>query len=107
MATTIEQVPANVNIEVAIDDSFSSLVDFSIVLTGYTVTAYVDKNDGTQTAFTIATTDLAAGQVTISLTKAQITALGAGVHHWFLRYGNGTIERRALAGNFTVYQYNA
>lgn len=107
MAITLEQTPAEVHIEVAIDDSFSSLVDFSIVLTGYTVTAYVDKNDGTQTAFTIATTDLSAGQVTISLTKTQITAIGAGVHKWYLRYGNGTIERRAFAGNFTVYPYNA
>jgi hypothetical protein len=107
MTITIEQIPAAVSIEVAIDDSFSSLVDFSIVLTGYTVTAYVDKNDGTQTAFTIATTDLAAGQVTMSLTKTQITAIGAGTHKWYLRYGNGTIERRAFAGNFTVYQYNA
>ena len=105
MTITLEQVPAEVNIEVAIDDSFSSLVDFSIVLTGYTVTAYVDKNDGTQTAFTVVNTDLAAGQVTISLTKTQITALGEATHRWYLRYGNGTIERRALAGNFKVTRY--
>jgi hypothetical protein len=105
--TTLTQTPAAVNIEVAVDDSFSSLVDLSISLAGYTVTAFVDKNDGTQTAFTVTTTDLANGQITISLTKAQITAIGAGVHHWYLRYGNGTIERRAFAGLFTVYTYSA
>lgn len=107
MTVTIEQVPAHVDIEIAVDDSFSSLVDLSISLVGYTVTAFVDKNDNTQTAFTVATTDLSAGQVTISLTKTQITAIGVGLHRWYLRYGNGTIERRAFAGKFTVYQYNA
>jgi hypothetical protein len=103
-AVTLEQVPAEVHIEVAVDDSFSSLVDLSISLTGYTVTAVVEHNSGSTTSFTVVNTDLSAGQVTISLTKAQITAIGVGVHHWYLRYGNGTVERRAFAGDFRVVQ---
>lgn len=73
--TTITQIPAGVDIEVAVDDSFSSLVDFSISLTGYTVTAFVDKNDGSQVEMTVTNTDLSVGQVTISLTKSQITSI--------------------------------
>ena len=103
----LTQIPAVVNISTAVDDSFTSLIDLSISLSGYTATALVDHQDGTTAAlsFDIVETDLSNGQVTISLTKTQITALGVGVHDWYFRYGNGTIERRALAGKFTVVEY--
>lgn len=105
MAEELEQIPAHVNIRVAIDDSFSSLIDLSISLTGYTVTAFVEKTDGTTQAFTVTNTDLAAGQVTISLTAAQVTAIGEGAHKWYYKYINGSIARRAFAGQFQVIKY--
>lgn len=103
--TDLIQQPAEINILVAIDDSFSSLVDLSISLTGYTVTAFVDKLGGGSEEFTVVNTDLAAGKVTISLTSAQIASIGDGLHHWYWRYTNGTISRRAFAGTFKVIQY--
>ena len=110
MTATLNQTPGDLNINVGLGDSLSRLLTFTqnaapLVLTGYTVTAFADKNDGTQTAFTIVNTNLAAGQVTISLTAAQVTSLGAGTHHYYVYYTNGTIARRAAAGDFVVFQY--
>ena len=105
--TDLTQLPAEINIEAVVRDSFSSLVDFDIDLTGYTVTAYVDPVDGgTQTAFTIVETDLSAGQVTISLTAAQVTTIGEGTHKWYLKWVVGvTTIRTAFAGNFKITKY--
>jgi len=102
--TDLNQKPALIDIYVASDDSFSSLVDFDIVLTGYTVTAKV-MHDGTSTAFTVVDTDLSAGQITISLTQAQITAIGVGKYKWYLHYVKTTTSRRALSGSFNIINY--
>lgn len=109
--TTLNQKPGELDVQVGLGDSFSKLLTFTqnatpLVLTGYTVTAYVDKNDGTQTALTIVNTSLAAGQVTVSLTPTQITALGEGSHKWWVYYTNGTIARRITAGDFKVFKYD-
>lgn len=100
----LKQKPAVVNIEVAIDDSFSTLIDLSIDLSGYTITAFVDNKDGktSPTEFTVVDTNLSLGQSTISLTKAQNTALGLGQHNWRFHYEKEAIARRGLAGMFTV-----
>jgi hypothetical protein len=101
----IEQTPAEVDIIAAVDDSFSSLIDLDISLTGKTVAAQVDLFSGGTQAFTVVNTNLASGQVTISLTSAQMTSIGVGEHRWFLRYYDGSSSRRAFAGRFTVIKY--
>ena len=104
--TDLEQLPAEINISAVVRDSFSSLIDFDINLTGYTVTAYVDHHDGeTQTAFTIDETNLSSGQVTISLTAAQLTSIGIGEHKWYTKWVVGSAVRTTFAGNFTVSKY--
>lgn len=100
----LEQIPGELNIKVGLGDDFSKLIDFDIVLTGYTFVGKVEHN-GTTTDITFTNTDLSAGQVTISLTDAQITAIGAGVHRWYMAWTTGTTTRRVLAGTFEIVSY--
>ena len=107
--TELTQQPATLNITISIDDDFSYLVDFDINLTGYTFAGAVVKypENSVETAISIATTDLTNGQITISLTDAQITALGQGVHKWYLTWTVSGLSRRVLAGDFTIRKYPA
>lgn len=105
---------ANLNIDAAAD--YSSTVTISSVasdgtetafdLTGYTVTASIRKTfaSATATAFTVAINSPAtAGNVTISLTDVQTTALDRGRYVWDMvaTSGAGTITR-VLQGTVTV-----
>ena len=77
---TYTQIPAELDIEVGAGDDLSILLDFDISLTGYTfVSKVVQAYSGTETTVTCTNTDLANGQVTISLTDTQITSIGVSV----------------------------
>ena len=99
MAELLQQ-PGELNITVTSKDDLPILLDFDIDLTGYTFTAYVNS-----TAMTIVETDLANGQVTISLTDTQLTALTPGPHKWYFKWNDGTNDRVVLAGVFTIRDY--
>ena len=103
----LEQLPSEVNISAVLRDSFTSDIDFDIDMTGYVVTAYVDIIAGDQEAFTVAVTSLALGTFTISLTAAQMAAIGLGIHGWYLQWTITATSavRTAFAGTFTVTKY--
>lgn len=97
----LDQRPGELNITTTTSDDLSILLDFDIVLTGYTFTAFVE-HDGTSTAITIVNTNLATGQITISLTNTQLTTIGTGYHFWYLAWNDSSLDRRVLAGNFNI-----
>lgn len=97
MTETFEQIPGKLDIEVGMGDDLAFLLDFDIPLTGYTFQAFVDT-----IAMTVTNTDLAAGKITLSLTDAQITALGTELHTWHLTWTLNGISRRILSGAFIV-----
>jgi len=100
---TYTQIPAELDIEVGAGDDLSILLDFDISLTGYTfVSKVVQAYSGTETTVTCTNTDLANGQVTISLTDTQITSIGVGTHTWYFQWTVSSASRRVLAGNFIV-----
>jgi hypothetical protein len=100
------QIPGELNIEVGLGDDLSMLIDFDIVLTGYTFIGKVIHIDGvTETNITITNTDLSTGKITISMTDAQIDAIGAYECRWYLEWTTGTASRRVLAGKFTIIKY--
>lgn len=104
--TIYSQLPGALDVEIGLGDDFSLLLDFDISLTGYTFAASVVKrNDNSLTAIAVTNTNLATGQITLSLTDAQVTALGTEQHKWYLVWTTGTSSRRVLAGNFTVKAY--
>jgi hypothetical protein len=98
--TTFSQTPGELDIEVGLGDDLSLLLDFDISLAGYTFAGMVNS-----TPISIASTDLANGQITISLSDTQITALGAGNHRWYLIWTLSGASRRVLAGEFRVMGY--
>jgi hypothetical protein len=104
--TDFQQVPGELNIEVGLGDDLSMLIDFDIVLTGYSFVSKVEHANGAATTnITVTATNLASGQITISLTDAQITTIGIGTHRWYLAWTVGSSTRRVLAGMFMVKSY--
>jgi hypothetical protein len=99
-----QQIPGELNIEIGLGDDLSQLIDFDIVLTGYTFVSKVEHG-ATTTDITVTNTNLATGQITLGLTDAQITAIGSGSHRWYLAWTTGTTTRRVLAGTFIVKPY--
>jgi hypothetical protein len=102
--TTLSQMPAELDIETTTRDDFSALLDFDISLVGYTFTSYVEHGTST-TAITVTNTSLANGQITISLTNAQLAAIGQDKHKWYLSWNDGTNDRAVLAGTFRINNY--
>ena len=103
----LQQLPSEINISAVYRDSFSTDIDFDIDMTGYVVTAYVDILAGTEQAFTVVETDLSAGQITISLTAAQMATIGEGEHKWYFQWvvTATAAVRTAFAGTFVVTKY--
>lgn len=97
----LQQIPGALNITVTAIDDMSIALDFYASLVGYTFTAFV-QSASASTAITVTAADLAAGQLTLSLTNSQLTTIGVGYHKWYLAWNTGTLDRRVLAGNFTI-----
>lgn len=103
----LDQLPSEINISAVFRDSFSTAIDFDIDMTGYVVTAFVDIVKGDQEAFDVAETNLSLGQITISLTAAQMETIGVGEHAWYFQWvitATGAV-RTAFAGSFEVTKY--
>lgn len=109
MTTTVQQIPGALNIEVGLGDDWSYLLDFDVSLSGYTFDAkvvYISNNTETSLSMSVANTDLANGQITLSLTDTQITTIGTGAQNkWYLIWTTGSTSRRILAGTFKVIAY--
>ncbi len=95
-----DQTPGTLNLSFRRGDDFSALVDFSIAMTGYTVEASMQSlvSGEDVVAFTVATPNLANGQVNISLTDTQTAALARGTYAWSMRWVENAATRTALTG---------
>jgi hypothetical protein len=79
-----DQLPGTLNLSFKRSDDFSALVDFSIGMTGYTVTADITSLVSGEVVqpFTVSIVSATAGQVNVSLTDAQTLALARGTYGW-------------------------
>lgn len=102
---TVKQIPGRLDIVLAQGDDMSILLDFDIDMTGYTFAASTDEVDGSTTTITVAETDLANGQITLTMTDTLSAAIAVGVHKWYLDRTNAGSQRRYLAGDFVVVDY--
>lgn len=95
-----DQTPGSLNLTFKRGDDLSTLIDFSIALTGYTVTAAINSLvTGLEVQpFTVAMTNAASGQVNVSLTDAQTAALARGTYVWNAAWTEGNATRTALMG---------
>lgn len=101
----VTQIPGKLDIVLAQGDDMSILVDFDIVLTGYTFSSAVQETDGNTTTITVVETDLASGQVTLTMTDTLSGAIEPGTHKWYLDRTDTDNQRRYLAGDFIIIEH--
>jgi hypothetical protein len=85
---------------------FSTLIDFNVSLSSYSVSATVTSlvTGAAVIPFTTTLADAAAGQVSVSLTDTQTASLAAGTYGWQLDWtAPGSVQRTALSGTLEVY----
>ena len=98
---TYDQLPGPMQLRWRAGDSFSSLLDFDISLTGYTASAIVTSTvtGATLATFTTTIPDAAAGRINVALSSAQTSTLGVGTFGWCLTWvAPGSVTRTALQG---------
>jgi hypothetical protein len=95
-----DQTPGTLNLTFNRADDFSALIDFSIGMTGYTVTAGITSlvSGNEVQPLTVSFASATAGQVNISLTDTQTAAMARGTYGWSLRWTEGNATRTALTG---------
>ena len=95
-----EQLPGELNLAFNRGDDFSTLIDFSITMTGYSVTAAIYSliSGDTVQAFTVTASNASAGQFNISLTDAQTAVIPRGTYGWRMVWTENNATRTALTG---------
>lgn len=95
-----DQRPGTLNLSFVRGDDFSTLVDFSIPMTGYTVTAsiYSAVTGADVVPLTVSWVSQANGQVNISLSDSQTAGLARGTYRWAMKWTEGNATRTALSG---------
>lgn len=104
MSNSYEQTPGRLNLAFSRGDDFSALIDFSIDLTGYTVTSGITSlvTGNSVVPFTTTIASAANGQVNVALTDSQTAALARGTYGWQLVWTEGNATRTALTGMVEV-----
>ena len=95
-----DQTPGALNLSFKRGDDVSVLVDFSISLASYTVTAGMTSlvtGDEVQ-PLTVSFASATAGQVNVSLTDTQTAALARGTYGWQMKWVENQATRTALTG---------
>lgn len=98
--SSYDQTPGSLNLSFRRGDDFSVLIDLSISLVGYSVTASVTSLvSGAEVApFTVTTVSAADGRVNIALSDAQTLALPRGTYGWRMSWTENNATRTALTG---------
>lgn len=104
MSASYEQTPGRMNLAFKRGDDFSALIDFSIAMTGYTVTSSITSlvTGSEVVPFTTTLASAANGEVNIALTDSQTAALARGTYGWSLSWTEGNATRTALTGMVEV-----
>jgi uncharacterized protein (UPF0303 family) len=103
---TYAQTPGLLNIKGVFGAHFSCQLDFGTSLTGYTFDSAIVLQEyptKREQAVTVTIDNAGSGIITLSLTEAQTTALGAiSNKKWYLNWTIGGIKQTILAGNFEL-----
>jgi len=99
-----DQTPGSLSLTFNRGDDFSALVDFSISLVSYTLTAGITSlvTGSEVLSFTVSVVDAATGQVNVSLTDTQTASLARGTYGWLMKWTEGNATRTALTGYVEV-----
>ena len=99
-----DQTPGTLNLSFKRSDDFSALVDFSISLASYTVTAGITSlvTGAEVQPLTVSFVSATAGQVNVSLTDTQTAAMARGTYGWRMTWTENNATRTALTGYVEV-----
>lgn len=99
-----DQTPGTLNLSFARGDDFSALVDFSIGMSGYTVTAGITSlvTGSELQPLSVSFVSATAGQVNVSLTDTQTAAMARGTYGWRMTWTENNATRTALTGYVEV-----
>jgi hypothetical protein len=95
-----DQTPGTLNLSFKRGDDVSALVDFSISLASYTVTAGITSlvSGAEVQPLTVSFVSATAGTVNVSLTDTQTAALARGTYGWQMKWTENNATRTALTG---------
>lgn len=104
MSSSYDQTPGTLGLSFRRSDDFSSLIDFSVDLTGRTISAAIvsEVTGAVVMPFTVTVPSPAEGQVNIALTDTQTAALARGTYSWRMAWVDGAATRTALTGYVEV-----
>jgi len=100
-----EQLPGSLSLSIVSGDQWSTVVDFDINMTSYTVSSEIfSLVDGqTVTAMSTAFVSAALGTVSIGMSEAETSDLSVGTYGWRLQWlAPGSVTRMALRGFMEV-----
>jgi hypothetical protein len=100
-----EQLPGSLSLSIVSGDQWSTVVDFDINMTSYTVSSeiYSLVDGATVAAMTTAFVSAALGTVNIGMTEAETSDLAVGTYGWRLQWlAPGSVTRTALTGLMEV-----
>ena len=100
-----EQLPGSLSLSIVKSDEFATVVDFSIDMSGYSVSSeiYSLVDGATVTAMTTTFANAALGTVNIGMTEAETSDLAVGTYGWRLQWlAPGSVTRTALTGLLEV-----
>lgn len=98
---TFEQLPGELNLTIKRSEQIGIEVDFSIPLTGYTMSSSIVSlvSGDAVTSPTTTVTNAADGIVSVAMTETQTSALAAGTYRWYIDWiAPGDVYRRVLGG---------
>jgi hypothetical protein len=101
---TYSTLPGRLNLAFRRGDNFFSSIDFSVPVTGQTLSATVRSlvSDSQVAEFAVSVTDAAAGALNISMTAAATSLLAPGSYRWVLVGTGGGATRTYLEGTVEV-----
>ena len=99
-----EQLPGSLSLSIVSGDQFSTVVDFSINMSGYSVSSEIfSLVDGATVAMSTAFVSEALGTVSIGMTEGETGDLSVGTYGWRLQWlAPGSVTRTALTGLLEV-----
>ena len=100
-----EQLPGSLSLSIVSGDQFATVVDFSINMSGYSVSSEIFSlvDGATVVAMSTAFVSEALGTVSIGMTEAETGDLSVGTYGWRLQWlAPGSVTRTALTGLLEV-----
>lgn len=98
--SSYDQLPGALSLSFRRGDDFSALIDLSISIAGYAVSASITSlvSGADVLPFTVTVLSAADGQVNIALTDTQTASLARGTYGWRMVWVEANGTRTALTG---------